>query len=132
MRRKVKHSSEWSVAIHEAGHVVMRYLLRLPIRSATIVPGKDYLGLVRTRPWPEAVQPEHGPPPRAWRRVADEVTAYLAGGVAQHVILGHRGWVTSQWDLSEAADLASYLTSTPEEVSAFLEWKRVAAHGILS
>ena len=34
------------VAYHEAGHAVAAFHLRLPIKRATIVPGKDHLGMV--------------------------------------------------------------------------------------
>ncbi len=58
--RLTRKQRDQAVAFHEAGHAVMAYLQRIPIRSITIVPdpGADTLGRVLMGRWPDWANPE--------------------------------------------------------------------------
>ena len=124
-----------ATAYHEAGHAVAYYFLRvqgypLPlIRRATIVPRDDTLGQVAPFRTP-SFRPDADISPRAQYRLQGQIMFSLAGAIAEQRHTGRRS-PYSDGDRHNAAGLAGYASSSPEEVEPMLRWLEVRTENLI-
>jgi hypothetical protein len=57
--------------------------------------------------------------------------AGLAGHIAEKHFRGRANWIGSEADRQKAADLASYLVGSDEELSAYLKWLWVRTENLV-
>lgn len=120
-----------SIAIHEAGHAVMAYLLRRPFTKVSVVEDYDSYGRMEHRL------------PRTWFRpvstrtraiIEDRIMVCLAGSETESAWCARvdapgnwqdRVGADAIWDMRNATDLAEYVAggSVPA-LEAYVEWLR--------
>ncbi len=127
------NDTERLIAIHEAGHVLARYMLKSGrFRYVTIVPGQDgYGGHVapyRTSlPDPISAQLDV----RVENTVRKLIITLLAGGIAVE-LYGNGGDSGADEDLANAAGLAfSYVCESEEETVAYIQWLTIKTRKML-
>lgn len=118
-------------AYHEAGHAVAAFLMRRRVLSVTIVPDEDAgsLGHNRYGVLPN-IHPDYEIDSRTVRVIEREIVVSLAGWAAEARLdasarreasyLGDDDW-------HKAYDLATYVTGSPEEMEAYVNWLWVRA-----
>ena len=123
MRACAAEQRREGTAYHEAGHAVARYRLRLPIRSATIIPDEQSgnLGSVRGG-FPKAFRPDRNSDLRTLDRIEKEIVARLTGSLAEKKHTGRADHVGTARDYEWAADLAFYRFGGGEVVDAYLRF----------
>jgi ATP-dependent Zn protease len=119
MKHRVKTTkAEISTAYHEAGHAVAAFFLHLSIgrKGVTIIPDSDTLGAAYVQQQLRE-NPEFSTSPRTHVRIEDYAVMCLAGDAA-HKKFHPRRRFGGQGDLSNAADLLSYISGSKEVVQA--------------
>jgi len=123
-----------STAYHEAGHAVVAYIERIKIRKATIVPGKDYLGVVTRQMIEKHVRDAFefaGITPAKRARVESFIMLSLAGGIAERKHRGRANHIGSRADYETAAGLAMDATGSGEEATAYFRWLYIRTEQII-
>lgn len=113
-----------AVAFHEAGHAVAAVFLNVPVKSATIVRGPGYLGLVQYKNVLARVNPDtEGMSDRVRSRIERCIIVGLAGPLAQKRAFPRslRKW-HSHRDYADACDLAVRVSGSAASATAFLKW----------
>ena len=109
-------------AYHEAGHATARYFLKIPFRYVTIKSEKDSYGHTLGYPIPKAFVNDRDNSPRMRMRIEKYIMAHYAGHTAECILTGRSNWKGADHDISNALDLATRLTGSNEQASAFLKW----------
>ena len=116
------------VAHHEAGHAVLSRNLRLGVREVSIIPQDDSLGYVTHWPFPASFQPDVDNGTATEARVRKHIIVLLAGDAAEarfRRLTRRRQRPLNQdpgSDWYKAVDLAAYMTGSPKEAGAYLDW----------
>ncbi len=117
-------------AYHEAGHVVMAYLLGIRIKRASIISGKDYVGIVHHEKIVRGEYAENDNSLRNRNRMEKSVLISLAGDIAQkHHAPRSLGGASDDHD--KASDLALMVNSSSESANASLNWLTIRATDVL-
>jgi len=125
--------NERELAYHEAGHAVVRCLLRLPFKRVTIIPTDENLGQVAGVTLPEGYKPESDRGPKTRDRTEREIMARLAGMVAEGLLAESEVNAPGAWkDRQNAVDLAEFVTTSAEEAEAYTEWLLCRTRNLLS
>jgi hypothetical protein len=118
-------------AYHEAGHVVVAVLLRLPLRHATI--GRDdeagTLGLVshRLKHAPDKVDGI-----RARLHFENHTMCSWGGIVAEWFLTGRRNWRGARQDLHAIDESALMFCDERREAEAYVAWLRIRTEKLLA
>ena len=135
--RLTEKQRDQAAAFHEAGHAVMAYLQRIPIRSITIVPdpGADTLGRVLLGAWPDWANPDSN----KYREKAAlgyfqrRMRVDMAGQIAEAQHLGRHVRAGMYQDNCNAVDLAFHLCAGREDTAqAMLDWLHVETRNRLT
>jgi hypothetical protein len=130
-----------ATAIHEAGHAVMSYLLRVRFTEISTVEDDDSMGRV-----------SHAPPRGDWLHPDIEVTGRVRNWLEAHIMISlagaetERAWyrrqdgqpgsrearvkrealirLGGQHDMHAAVDMADYMCHGTAELEPYLEWQR--------
>jgi len=130
-----QHSPGRRVAIHEAGHAVMAYLLGRPFTSISIEADDESLGRVCHRLPGSWFRPDIEITARARNMIEDRVMILLAGTETERAWTQRQpdapeGWEQdaddgAEHDLHAAMDVASYVSDGDvPELEAYFEWLR--------
>jgi len=119
------------VAYHEAGHAVAAIVENRSFRSVTIVPTEDALGSCSASRWPRNSNPEYSTDLLTLKRLESDIIVFLAGHIAEKHFSGRNNWVGSSHDRRAAADYASYLVGSDEELAAYQEWLWIRTEGLV-
>lgn len=124
------------LAYHEAGHAVACVLLRLALRSASIVPDDASDGRVATRPAYAALErvADGIYAPGDFVRVCDGLVATLAGPAAEARYRGldHPTGVLSGSDRDQATEWCLRASGPGQEASAMLVWLACRADNLVA
>ncbi len=118
-------------AYHEAGHAVVAFHLRVKVVSVSIIREDGSLGRVHHK-YPSAFTPDLRDDSRAKRRVETEIIWTLAGLAAEERLTGRCNWQGANSDLHEAVDVASYVTGSDRELTAYIEYLREHARNLVA
>jgi hypothetical protein len=112
-------------AYHEAGHAVMAYFLGVRLNKVSIVPDKDYVGIVLHEKVVRGRSPEIDTSLRNFDRMEKLARIALAGNVAQklHAPRSHDG---ASSDRQTVADAAFMLNGSSEAASAWIKWLEIS------
>ncbi len=122
--------SEVATAYHEAGHVVAHVALHLPFLEVSILPTGNTLGQC-TYKLPPQFNPELDYDLRNQRRCEHIIIAALAGHAAERRFMRRSNWPQSSHDLALAANIALYMAGSSEAASAYVNWLRYKADGLI-
>jgi hypothetical protein len=122
------------IAVHEAGHAVMAYLVHRPFTVISVVPDDDSYGRVQHALPGSWFRPDIQVTSRERTLIEHRVMILVAGAEAE----GH--WITriqgapvgwedqrkagAAHDMSTAWDLARHACNSDEETDAYVEWLR--------
>jgi hypothetical protein len=128
------YTAERRVAVHEAGHAVMAYLVGRPFTTITVVADDDSYGRVHCALPGDWFQPDIKFTSRVRTRIEDHVMIALAGAETEGHWIARSQDAPDDWedhlkvgaahDMSTAWDLASYACGSAEETTAYIEWLR--------
>jgi len=124
-KKAARPSKVERVAYHEAGHVVMAVLLRIPIRYATIIPDleRNFLGCVFVGPNnfnPGVTIGDDGP-----RFVEKRVLFSWGGIVAEAFFTKRQNWRWASFDVSSIVESAIPFCGEEKEAAAYIAWLRI-------
>jgi len=134
-RSRKKLAAEERAAYHEAGHVVMAYLLRRRFRYVTIDQNEldeETKGLVRlaklNRPWEDIclLSTEES---RA--KIEREIKVTLGGEVAEVLFVGRHNWPGARDDIKNCINFCTSQSGSFEEAEAYLRWLWLGAQNNL-
>jgi hypothetical protein len=111
-------------AYHEAGHAVMPYFLGVRLKKVSIVPGKDYVGIVLHEKVVRGLAPEIDTSLRNFDRMEKLARIAIAGSIAQkiHAPRSHGG---ASSDHQTVVDIAFMLNGSSEAANAWIEWLKI-------
>jgi hypothetical protein len=111
-------------AYHEAGHAVMPYFLGVRLKKVSIVPGKDYVGIVLLEKVVRGLAPEIDTSLRNFDRMEKLARIAIAGSIAQkiHAPRSHGG---ASSDHQTVVDIAFMLNGSSEAANAWIEWLKI-------
>jgi hypothetical protein len=128
------YTAERRVAVHEAGHAVMAYLLRRPFTVISVLSDDDSYGRVQHCAIPDWFQPDIQITSRVRTLIENHVMILLAGAETErHWVARAQGapadWedhlkVGAEHDVRAAALLGSYACGSAAETTAYIEWLR--------
>lgn len=128
------YSAQRRVAIHEAGHAVMAYLLGRAFAAISVVDDGDSYGRVQHGPLGDWFRPDIEINGRIRNRIEDEVMFSLAGAAteerwASRALNRPADWeerllADAQHDRNRAVHFADYMCGSTEELEAYIEWQR--------
>ena len=110
-----------ATAYHEAGHAVAAFVLRRPIRTASIEPAEGSLGRVEHHPPGKWFQPDAGVDTRTRNLVKRHIVGHLAGPLAEERFTGSHNETGATSDHHHAVDLASYLVDDDERLQILVD-----------
>ncbi len=117
-------------AFHEAGHAVAAYFLDIPIKSLTIIHGKDYVGHLIREKVARSLAPEIDTSLRNFNRMERLARIALAGDIAQK-IHAPRSSDGAGLDRQTVADIASRLNASAQAAGAWIEWLKISVKDML-
>lgn len=130
---RVTQKMRRATAFHEAGHVVAAIALKRGVRRVTVVPNDEAqaLGQFHGQKIADSIQPDVRIDARTRATLEAEVMVCLAGGITEWRFTGKKpkGCGT---DLAKAVGLAEYLTGSPKETAAYVEWLRCRVDNLLA
>ena len=125
-KKRKKPTVEERAAYHEAGHVIMAYLLRRRFRFATIDQNeldKETKGLVRlaklNRPWEDICLLDTN---ESRAKIEREIKVTLGGEVAEALLVGRRNWLGAKDDIKNCINFCTSQSGSFEEAEAYLRW----------
>ena len=118
-----------STLYHEAGHAVIAYGTKTPMGKVSVLPDADSLGRCSYPAWPSSFNPDIIADTRTRLRVEARIMTAFAGGIAESEAVGQESG--TEYDLSVAHDLASYVTGSSVETSAYLTWLRIRTEAMV-
>jgi hypothetical protein len=126
-RKRKKHTAMELSAYHEAGHVVMTYLLKRQFRCATIdsreldkeASGHIFLKPLKTLSLEGILDYSFT---RIQKSIEQEVKIALAGEVAEAILLGRNDWISAKKDIQHCYDLCHFQCRNKEQYEAYLKW----------
>ena len=122
-----------SNAYHEAGHAVAAHKLGVRVQSLSIVTNDDSGGRMNFAPYFSGINLEYDSLPRTQRRAENYALVCLAGPEAQKRFNPHGlRHYHAEDDYRQAVDILHYLSSGPEEVSAYFELIRIRAYAMIN
>lgn len=129
----MRKSVLWSAAFHEAGHAVACQRLGLGIRSATIVPTRDYAGqVVHCDPW-RGINLEWDNSAPGDRRAKAVIIMYLAGPEALRRY-SPRSWrsVHGASDRAKVVDQALRVNGSDRATQAYVRWLEIVTRDFVA
>lgn len=108
-------------AYHEAGHAAVMHEHGHRFKFVTIEQTDDSLGHVLAD-YLRDFKPDVEVRPQDERRIRDRVVQLLAGASAEAKYAGRRNHVGAGDDYKRAVAFAEYVTLSPEETGAYLDW----------
>ena len=120
--------AQWPIAFHEAGHAVVAWSRGIKVKSATIIPARDFLGQVMHPGLLRSVHLDYDGSDRARLRAEAAIVVFLAGPAAQrrHNPRSWRSWHGAR-DHQCAADLARQVNGSDKAAEAHLNWLAIVA-----
>lgn len=128
-----------STLYHEAGHAVIALQQGVGVKSITVQPTANYLGLTSHYPIGDWFRPDVAWSPRVADRIDRHVRIALAGAAAERIWASDRDDLPSHWekaaeqswqsDMDSAVDLALYRTRAADE---YLQWLQQEVQLLLS
>ncbi len=112
-------------AYHEAGHAVVAYFLGVRIKKVSIIPGKDYVGIVIHEKVVRGLAPEIDMSLLNFNRMEKLARIAIAGDIAQKIHAPKSGDGASS-DRQTVADVAFRLNGSSEAASAWITWLKVS------
>jgi hypothetical protein len=111
-------------AYHEAGHADMPYFLGVRLKKVSIVPGKDYVGIVLHEKVVRGLAPEIDTSLRNFDRMEKLARIAIAGTIARkiHAPRSHGG---ASSDHQTVVDIAFMLNGSSEAANAWIEWLKI-------
>ena len=120
------------IAYHEAGHAVAAFALNRRVRSVTVAPQGNILGQ-NVYGKGLTIQPDVGVDGRTRNEIERRVICAMAGWAVEKKLHPKRkGIATESNDLQHAADLASYVVGSTEELEAYLDWLWIRAKQLIA
>jgi hypothetical protein len=117
-------------AFHEAGHTVVAYFLGVRLKKVSIIPGKDYVGVVIHEKVVRGLAPEVDTSLRNFDRMEKLARIALAGDIAQKIHAPRSGDGASS-DRQTVADVAFRLNGSSEAASAWITWLKISVTDML-
>ncbi len=108
-------------AYHEAGHAVVAYFLGVRLKKVSIIPDKDYVGIVLHEKVVRGLAPEIDTSLRNFNRMEKLARIAIAGNIAQKIHSPRSGDGASS-DRQTVADMAFRLNGSSEAASAWIKW----------
>jgi ATP-dependent Zn protease len=121
-----------ATAFHEAGHAVVAFHLRMPVRDVSILASGDAEGRVLHYAFPSWFQPDIETGARAEKLIADRVLIALAGREAERRFSGRYNNAGASHDMAAAAELAMHVNSSAEATEAYLASLQIRARDLVS
>ena len=123
-------------AYHEAGHVVMAYLLKRQFRCATIDPreldkemsGCTFLKPLKTLSLEGILDYSFA---RIRNSIEREVKIALAGEAAESMLLGRNDWISAKKDIRHCYDLCNFQCASREQYEAYIQWLWLCVRDLL-
>lgn len=115
---RLKHSSEFYAAVHEAGHVFIAWYWRRHISGVTIIPENDWLGRTSHAGW---TLDERFP--CAIQDMEIEIDILLAGEAAEQKYFGNNRMLGMTWgtDYEKAAKIAKRMAIQANQPKDYVE-----------
>jgi len=112
-------------AYHEAGHIVMAYVLRRRFHYATIDPsefnknmsGRTFLKPIKTLSLEGILDYSFA---RIQNSIEREVKIALAGEAAEGLLLGRNDWISAKKDIWHCYELCNFQCASREQYEAYL------------
>jgi hypothetical protein len=125
MNRGGKSRLYHPTAYHEAGHAVMAYFLGVRLKKVSVIPDKDYLGIVLHEKVVRGRSPEIDTSLRNFDRMEKLARIALAGSIAQK-IHAPRSRDGASSDRQTVANVAFMLNGSSEAASAWIKWLEIS------
>ncbi len=109
-------------AYHEAGHAVASFLLHVDtINAISVIPDEVSEGRTHHSAPGRNYHPDYDDSPRTRSKTEKRIMSYLAGDVAESLLLKWKKLNTNLTDYQKAVDLASYqCDGEPDETGAYV------------
>lgn len=134
--KRKRYPKRYRVAVHEAGHAVMHWHLRIGWKHVTIKPNADdgSGGHLLPRPYPrsfvQAVNADDRD--RHLQRAQREILATLAGLAAERVVFGRCKHAGGSADYHQTLEMCQYFCNSTREQTAMCNWLFERATGLLA
>src|SRR5260370_10329969 len=125
MKSKTKSVLYHPTAYHEAGHAVVPYFLGVRLKKVSIIPDKDYVGIVIHEKVVRGLAPEIDMSLRNFDRMEKLARIALAGDITQKIHAPRSGDGASS-DRQTVADVAFRLNGSSEAASAWIKWLKIS------
>lgn len=121
-----------AIAYHEAGHAVMAFLIGTPIKYATVIPDKEYIGMVRISPRYK-VEDVMSLSPIDWKMqkiIESDIMVKLAGQLAEAKYLG-KEIDDVLTDHETSVSMMDNIVSSDEELDAYYDWLTIRTRNFI-
>lgn len=125
VKRRKKVTELERIAYHEAGHVVMAYVLRQKFHFITIDPEKldeNTGGLVRLVHSNKHLETIKFGGFGSWALTEKQIKITLGGEVASGLFVGRKSWKLAEDDVQACLSLTEKQCGDEEEANAYLNW----------